>query len=562
MSKSANSVDRCASLLPLVVLATVLVSGCMGNSSRVQSATSGPIEHQLMAEIALQRGQYQIAVQEYLSLAQQSRNPDHARRATELAYEYGFDAYAQASAERWVELAPEEVLAHAYLGRLYVRSNQLDKAFTSLDIGLGPLLERTDADYMMLSAELGESVAPTRGLLVFNEFNRVYSDLPGILGGIATLAAQAGNYTLAVDATRQTLQLTPDRVIVRIWLAKFLLATGNKSSAFEQMAFALETNPGLDMELEFIQLLAAADEQKDALERLDRLNVRYPDNPELIRIRGRLAVKWGELDTAQADFSYLLSAAYFVNESFWYMGQIAYQQENYLQAIRYFKLVGSGAWLMHAKNAISQSYLALGDGEAALTVQREFAREYPKQAIAALRPQAEILAEMGRLSEALEVMDIAIEYKPWDERLWIFRGGLLEQSGQLDNAVESFLQAEVLAPNSALVLNALGYTMTIAGHDYDEAFEYIMRALTLEPHNPAIMDSLGWVYYRRGDQDEARNWLEQAYDLMPDPEIAAHLGEVLWVTGERDEAIQVWTGALLKYPDSQALNETTSRFLQ
>ncbi|MCP4089542.1 MAG: tetratricopeptide repeat protein [Gammaproteobacteria bacterium] len=559
MGKSANSY---LSYISLTLFMAMVLSGCAGNGQLLQSSSSGPVEYQLIAEIALQRGQYQVAVQEYLSLAQQSANPEHARRATELAYDYGYDAYALASAQRWVELVPENTDAHAYLGRMYVRRNLLAEAWGSLDISLGPIEQRVDMDYMMLSGELVDSVAASRVLTVFQYFDAAYPDTPGIKASLAGLAAQAGELELAVVAARETLTLAPDWAIVRIWLSRFLLLAGDRVSAFEQMAFALEITPGLEMELEFVELLAMAGEGREALQRLERLSTRYPKSPDLVRIRGALALQLSDFDTAQSDFSYLLSEAYFVNESFWHLGQLAFMQGNYLQAIRYFQRVNSGSWFFPARTAISQAYLELGDGETALAVQYEFANEYPRQAVASLQPQADILVEMGRLPDALEIINSALEYKPWDEGLWLYRGGLLEQLGKLDASVESFRRASELAPDSALTLNALGYTLSIAGEDYDEAYTYIQRALDKEPNNPAIMDSMGWVLYLQGKPDEALSWLRQAYALMPDPVIAAHLGEVLWVGDERDEAIQIWTDALLKDPDSQVLNETTSRFMQ
>jgi tetratricopeptide (TPR) repeat protein len=562
MNKSANSSYRSIRLALLAAFSVMVLTSCAGGKQRTQSQSSGPVEHQLMAEIALQRGQYQVAVREYLSLAQQSANPEHARRATELAYDYGYDAYALACAERWVELAPENPVAHAYLGRLYVRRNMLEEAFVSLDFSMGPIEQRVDMEYMMLSGELVENAAASRALVIFQRFDAAYPGTPGITGSLASLAAQAGDTELAVATARETLALAPDWPRARIWLARFLLLAGDRSSAFEQMAFALEMSPGLDMELEFIQLLALAGEGEEALERLERLSDRYPDSPDLLRMRGMFALQLRDFETAQSDFSYLLSEAYFVNESFWSLGQIAFMQEDYLQAIRYFQRVSSGSWLGPARMAISQAYLALGDGETALAVQQDFASEYPKQAVATLRPQAEILVAMERQAEALETIDTALEYTPWNEGLWLYRGGLLEQLGELDAAVESFRRAYELAPDSALILNALGYTICVAGGDYDEAYDYIQLALERDPENPAIMDSMGWVLYLQGEPEEARGWLEQAYALMPDAEIAAHLGEVLWVADERDEAIRIWTEALLKDPDNQVLNETTGRFMQ
>jgi len=560
MSDSANFDAICLPARSLLVLGlAALTVACAG---RTEVADSRPIEHQLMAEIAFQRGQHRVAIEEYLQLAEDTGSADYARRTTELAYGFGYDVPALAAAELWVDLAPDEKLANAYLGRMYLRRNDRDSAFRHLDISLGPLAAREERDYIALSVDLADSVPPVRALDVYQRFQESALTQPGFWGGLATLSASANDYPRAVDAARRTVQLAPDWVAARVWLAQFLLFNGDTTSAFEQMAFVLEMNPGLEMELEFLQLLALAEAEQDARDRLERLEERYPRDPDLLRTRALLLLNWGDLEAAQADFTQLLAEAYFVNEAFWYLGEIAYRQEKYLEAIRYLERITAGTWVVRSRTAISQAYLALGDGETALAVQRELAADYPKQYLATLQPQAEILAEMDRIAEALELADIVIANKPWDERHRLFKGVLLEQAGELDGAIDAFQEAIELAPDSAVALNALGYSMSNNGDDYDDAQRYIEQALAIEPDNGAYMDSLGWVLYRRGEREAALTWLEQAYEQLPDPEIAAHLGEVLWELGREDRAIDIWAEALTSFPDERVLLETTERYLQ
>ncbi|TDJ42567.1 MAG: tetratricopeptide repeat protein [Gammaproteobacteria bacterium] len=540
----------------ILYLSAALLAGCAPAPSLDPGYTAGPIEHQLMAEIALQRGEYLVAAQQYLSLAQQSDDPSFAQRATEVAYEYGFDAYALASAKRWVEVDGDDRVAHSYLGRLYVRRNQLDKAWASLNIALGPPEERSNTDYTALSAELSGNADPRNALQLFQHFSDEFPGVAGITGSIVGLAADAGDLDLAIVAARETLVLAPEWVGTRVWLARFLLASGDKSSAFEQMAYALEMNPGLEMELDFVQLLSLADEYEDALERLERLDSRFPGNPDLLRARALIFLQMGDLADAQADFMRLLTDAYFVNECFWYLGQIALQQGDYLQSTRYFRRVSSGVWLVPARLSTSQAYLGLGNPDMALQTLRDFAAAYPKKAFDTLRPQAEILLGIGRSEEALAIITVGLEYKPWNVGLWMFLGGLHEQLGQSEQAIEAFRKAVELAPDNATALNALGYTLTIATRKYSDAYKLISRALELEPENPAIMDSMGWVLFKQGKRNESRVWLERAYELFPDPEVAAHLGELLWAEGDQDAAALVWMKALQDDPDNRVLNET------
>ena len=545
-----------------VVLAGVTaLAACTARQGGAPYYAAGPIENQLMAEIALQRGEYLVSVQQYLSLAQKSADPDVARRATELAYEYGYDAYALAAAERWAELSPTDPAPHFYLGRMYAARNLPEQAWSSLNIALGPPEQRTDADYLLLSDDLSTRADPTVGVGLFQRFNTEFPGVAGVTGSLAGMAADAGQLELAISAARETVVLAPEWTGARVWLARFLLAADERSSAFEQMAFAVEMQPGLEMELEFVSLLAAAGEYEDAIERLARLEERFPGDPDLRRARAVVLLQTNDLAGAVAEFNRLLSEAYFVDECFWYLGQIALQAKDFPQAIRYFERINLEPWALRARQGISQAYRALGEPESALQAQQDFAAAYPKRAFDTLPAQADLLLEMGRRDEALQAIETALEYKPWEAELWLYRGAVYEEAGQYDQAIKAFSKAVEFSPDNAAALNALGYTLTIATRRYEDAEGYISRALESDPDNPAIMDSMGWVLFKQNQLAESKVWLERALALLPDPEIAAHLGEVLWQQGDKDGAIKVWTAALQDNPDDVQLNATIKRFV-
>lgn len=539
---------------------TVLVA-CTARQGGAPYYAAGPVENQLMAEIALQRGEYLVSVQQYLSLAQKSADPDVARRATELAYEYGYDAYALAGAERWTALSPDDTAPHFYLGRLYAARNQPEQAWTSLNIALGPPAQRTNQDYLLLSEDLSARADPAVGVALFERFNTEYPDTPGITASLAGMAADAGQMDVAISAARETIVLAPEWSAARVWLARFLLADGQRSSAFEQMAFAVEMQPGLEMELEFISLVAAAGEYEDAIERLTRLEERFPGNPELRRARAIVLLQADDIPGATAEFTRLLSEAYFVEECFWYLGQLALQANDFPQAIRYFERISSESWLLRAQQGISQAYLGLGKPELAIQTLQTFAAANPKRTFDTLPMQADLLMAMGRRDEALQIIETSLEYKPWDTQLWLYRGAVHEEAGQYDQAIKAFAKAVEFGPDNATALNALGYTLTIATRRYEEAEGYISRALEFEPDNPAIMDSMGWVLFKQNELAESRVWLERALALLPDAEVAAHLGEVLWKQGDKDAAIKVWTTAQQANPDDPQLNATIKRFI-
>jgi tetratricopeptide (TPR) repeat protein len=136
-----------------------------------------------------------------------------------------------------------------------------------------------------------------------------------------------------------------------------------------------------------------------------------------------------------------------------------------------------------------------------------------------------------------------------------------EKMDNIDQAIKDFETIVKNDPKNPDALNALGYTLVDMTTRIEEGKNLIERALSLKPDEPAIMDSLGWAYYRLGQHEKARNYLERAFNKMNDPEIAAHLGEVLWVMGEQDEARKVWESALSNTPKDEVLLNVIERFL-
>jgi len=512
--------------MAVCAMAVTVLAACAGGFGSMQAPSASPIESQLLAEIALERGNYSTAVSQYLNVALLSRDPEHARRATELAYDYGFDAFALAAARRWVKLEPASELAHGYLGRLYTRYNKPDKAWDSLAIALGPVAERQDEDYALLSADLASS--PRQALALFQRFNTEFPETPGVLRSLAELAAQNGDIAMAASAAQQTIALRPDWSTTRVWFAHLLLVNGEMSRAFEQMAFALESNPGIDFELEFVSLLAASNQLQNAADRLERLSDRYPDSLGVALLGAAVLNQAGQTEQATKIYQQLLASGKCRSECDWQLGAMALRQGDYAGAIESLGQVTAIDRLQPAKLAIAQAWLAQNEVDKALEVLAGFAADYPKRAFPMLQPRATVLAAAGRYAEAVETMRLALEYRPWSESLWLVLGGMHESDGKPDEALRAFRKAWELAPDVATTQNAYGYTLVTTTRQYAKAHKLIAQALEQEPANPAIMDSMGWVLFKQHKRAEARAWLERAYKMQPDPEIAAHLGEVLW----------------------------------
>jgi Flp pilus assembly protein TadD len=176
-----------------------------------------------------------------------------------------------------------------------------------------------------------------------------------------------------------------------------------------------------------------------------------------------------------------------------------------------------------------------------------------------VQARAELLREDGRPAEAFDVVDAALAVQPDEPQLLYDRAMLGERLGRLDRMESDLRRLITLRPNHAHAYNALGYTFADRNVRLDEARTLIERAVQLAPEDPQILDSMGWIAYRQGKTDEAIQWLQRAWAIRNDPEIGAHLGEVLWRMGRNADAIMIWNQASGRDPSNTLLRETRDR---
>lgn len=173
--------------------------------------------------------------------------------------------------------------------------------------------------------------------------------------------------------------------------------------------------------------------------------------------------------------------------------------------------------------------------------------------------EAELLIAKGNKAAALTVYSGGLDRAPDEPRLLYARAMLSIEMEDLAAGERDLRKLLATDPESADALNALGYTLVDRTNRLSEAVELIEKAIRIKPDEPAILDSYGWAQYRLGNIGEAVELLRKAYAKQPDSEVAAHLGEVLWVSGDRDEARQIWEQGRKKDADNKVLIETVKR---
>jgi tetratricopeptide (TPR) repeat protein len=552
-------------IAPVVLLLalSVLANAVAADTGPVAAAAAaeGPEYHMQLAEQALENRELNTAATEFTLAAELSDDLTLVERATQFTMGVGFDALAERAAGRWIELAPDSQMAHAILGRLRLRRHAVDAAVASFEQALGDAEPRRDEVYLALASDLA---AEDDARLVARLLSRLAAQdplAPGLQLALGTAALRAQNFGLALAAAERAAQDDPGWTEPQLLVARALIAAGRADEGLARASDLLAEDGSPLSELAYTRMLADAGRIDEARVRLDGLVARYGERTEISRTRAFVDLAGGELEAADQRFAAMEGVGQERFEAFYYRALIAVQKGDAELARRYYQRISSGPYLVPAQLAVAETYRRENDLDSALAGLSTFAADHPAQAYEVFRYQAELLQLAGRQAEALAVYDKALEYKPASIDMLLARSALLEQLDRVDAALADLALAVQIAPDDAMALNAYGYLLANRTRQYRKAWTHVRRALELAPDNPPILDSVGWALFKMGRHEEARSWLEQAWALLQDPELASHLVEIYWKLGERERARELLIATLEKWPDSKPAQQTAARLL-
>jgi tetratricopeptide (TPR) repeat protein len=241
------------------------------------------------------------------------------------------------------------------------------------------------------------------------------------------------------------------------------------------------------------------------------------------------------------------------------LGQIAEDQKQWPRAIEWYESIQSGDHVMPARMRTANAIAKQGKLDEARAYLKRVAVDNPEDEVQLTVAEAQLLRDANRHSDAFKLLNEALGKQPEQPEL-IYDLALTAEKMQRFDLLESHLRNLIrIKPDHAHAYNALGYSFAERNTRLPEARKLIERALELAPEDYFIIDSMGWVLYREGDLKGAARELRRAYGGRPDAEIGAHLGEVLWMLGEREEARRIWDEALRAGPDNETLQKTIKR---
>jgi tetratricopeptide (TPR) repeat protein len=564
------------------------------DAAEANSRLDAPLFYQLLiGEMQLQQGQPGAAYSLFLDAARRTRDEQLFRRAVDIALQGRAGDEALAAARSWRATLPESTEALRTQLQILAAMNRAADAAEPLSqlLTLTPEAQRAgliaslprffgrSADRRALAAMLERVLPP---YLVPGPVRPVARS---VLGS-AWLAA--GDRAQALALARRAAQDDPDSA-APVLLALELAAREPEAESLVR-TYLQRPDAGAGVRLAYARLLWEGGRAGPAVEQLGQATRLHPDFAPAFLMLGALELELKHLEAAQAALTRyveLLRRPAPPPASSPAPAPAPAADDDDDDAQNPAMAGAQQAWLMLSKVAEqrgdlagAEAYLArVNDPERALEVQtrraslaarrgqvdqaREMLRQVPERspgdARAKLMAEAQMLRDLKRWQEAHEVLEAGARRWPEDSDLLYELSMVAEKLDRLDDMERLLRRVMVLKPDSQHAYNALGYSLADRGLRLPEARDLIRKALDLAPGDPFITDSMGWVEFRLGNHAEALRLLREAYAARPDTEIAAHLGEVLWVTGQRDEAVRIWREGRQRDAANDVLRETLAR---
>jgi tetratricopeptide (TPR) repeat protein len=525
-----------------------------------QGLTEDVLYALLLAELAGQRGQVDVALDEYLQLAHALPDPRVAERATRIAIYAHDEAHALEAAQRWVFLEPENLEAQQVLAAILIQANRVEEALDHLEIVLNSPLGTSSQRTWAVANTLSRQDDKRAAMDVMDKLLARHERNPDALFAYALLALRAGDMDKARAAMEEVIDSEPRNLGVIGAYLGVLQKQGQGAIAISWLEEVLNQRPKLDdLRLLYARMLAEARRYDDARKQFERVEKSQPKNADVHYALGLIALEANQTGTARRHFHKLITLDGHSDDGRFYLGQIAELQKDYAGAAEWYRSVKAGENRFDAQMRVALMLARQNKVPEAQKALHAIPAENDEQRLRLVRAEAELLTEVGQYDQAMLIYDRLLQDSE-DSELLYARAMLAEKMGKLDQLERDLRHVLEQDPNNAQALNALGYTLADRTSRYDEAHDLIKKALELSPNDFYILDSMGWVLYRLGRWDEAVDFLKRAHTLRHDPEVAAHLGEVLWVKGDKAEARAIWKAALKTAPEDKTLKTVIDRF--
>ena len=560
-------------LLPALIVATLALSAYAADEAETadnpDSTSSAVLPKQdltprilyelVLAEIAGARGQLGLAAEAYLDLARTTRDPRVARRAAEVAlYARRYDMALEA-ARLWSDIEPNSPQPHQMVIGLLAATGRTDDLVADLAQQFAGAGKQTGDQLMELNRLLARYPDKQAARRLVDKLTEPYLSMAEAHFARAQAAHAAGDEAGAAADLDRAIALRPN------WeqavLARAQMTTDGAETARVLGAFVAANPKAKDARLAYARSLVAEKRYTEARREFQTLLADHNDNGDVVYAVAVLSLQLNDMDEAETQLKRLVGMQHNESDSARvYLGQIAEERKRFDEALKWYGEVGTGSQYVPARMRMAHVFVRQEKLDEARRTLQETTAASPSERAQLLIAESQLLRDAGRNDDAYAVLVDGLAAHPDQPELLYEAGLLAERVGNFEVGEADLRRLIKLKPDYAHAYNALGYSLADRNQHLDEAQQLIDKALELAPDDPFILDSKGWVLFRRGDAIGAVDVLTKAFKLRADPEIAAHLGEVLWTLGRQDEARVTWGDAMKASPGNEVLVGTVKKF--
>ena len=537
--------------------------------------TGGLLFEIIAAEIAQQRGDAGDAYATMLKAARDTRDQRLARRATEIALNARASTQALESAQLWSELAPHSAEAAQTVAALLIAVGRFDDAAPRLALQIRAAADPPE-ELARVQRLLTRASDRVRAFALLDQLAAPYLDNPATAFDtrlvLANGAHAAGLAARATEETDAALRLRPDSERAAMTAAQFMLrGEGSDAAAGRTRALAflrgfVDAHPkARDARGMYARLLVADGELAAAKTQFEVLLHDDDRQPDTLYALGLLALETHERGAARGyllryiDLAHRDGADRDTDGAYLALARVAEEDGKFDDALHWLDHIEGSDQAFNARLERARLLGRLNRIDEGRKLLNDPPPVNDDEATKLTLAEGQLLRDAHRYTEWSDLLERALLKQPEDPELLYEAGMAAERLDHID-AMEAHLRLLMrLRPDYAHAYNALGYSFADRNLRLTEALDLINQALKLSPDDGFIIDSLGWVQFKMGQLHEARTTLERAYQLKPEADVAAHLGEVMWSLGDRDDARRIWREARQKETDNETLKATLQR---
>jgi tetratricopeptide (TPR) repeat protein len=516
----------------------------------------------LLGEIAAKRGDQELAMQLYMDLANTTQDPRVARRAAQFALDARQMDKSVEALSLWLKLEPTSHQARQMLVVVLLGGGKIEEARPYLEQMLAAYPSRVGHTFTEVYSLLMRSPDREAVYKLLADLTRPYPRVAEGHMALAQAAAAAGKREEAEKEVHQARILRPEWEMAAVFEAQ-LLQRESPQQALALLKDYLATYPDAgEMRLLYARMLLEQKQNSEARAQFQHLLDEHPESADLAYAVAMISLEMGELDRAESELRQALAKGKKDDGTvYYYLGRLDEAKQHDADALQNYRQVKSGDYAYDARLRVAYLLFKAGKLDEAREYLHQTAAVNNQQRVQLWLVEAELLRDAKQVEAALQVLKLGMEKLPNHPDLLYEAGMLEDQLGKHDEFEQMMRRVIEVNPEHAQAYNALGYSMLDRNEHIPEAMQLVEKAIQLAPDDAGIIDSVGWGYYREGNLDKSLEFLRRAFNTDPDPEIAAHLGEVLWVRGEKEQAKKIWDDALKLHPDNAALQAAMKKFM-